>query len=1109
MKTSVKVLLLAISAATVGSAPAAINVRTVKVDDAGNPAHPTTGLGAVAYPYYIGTYEVTNAEYAAFLNAVAATDPHELYSPLMARGDYGGIDRSGSSGSYRYAARAERANKPVNCVSFWCAARFANWLTNGQPVGPCGPTTTETGCYNLNGVTNPPNTTITRDATAWANGGVAIANVDEWCKAAFYQPAAKGGDAAGYWLYPTATNTRPGTSAANPDPGNNANYTPSGFIPGNMVPATDVGEFEHSSSYYGTFDQAGNVWEWLDTAPLSGAANSRVLGGGASAFDDGIFQSTYDPRGTARDPISKLWDWGFRIVRLPPHPLISAHPATRSGVAGENIELSVGASGDNESPLQYQWYKAGVPIPDAVAANLPLIGLSPAHAGIYDVAVSIGSEEVLSRPAVVGVIPPAGARTVGNVTTRPEWQNIVHPNGNVYDQFLLDGPAGTFTPDPGEIARCSSLDPNGSIVQVEMSGAGAVTIVLAGATGPATPQLYNQAGVQYMKGKATVILAGADETTHVSIYSVGPLTNPGVVRPDVAYRGWADIAAFGVTSTNGRLGGIHQGNVGFNANTGFTGIYAPTVHTLGSLIVVHDIAATDTAIPYLYFAPGGQIAVKIAGGGLAQPNGEGITVSGLSEVTMGAGQASTGALAPAQAIQTALVTDDQSDVTGTIVVEPSFVIARMPSHMTVGRGGNAAFHVEVRGAGLTYQWYQGESGDTARPISGATTATLVTLPVRETASYWVRVQQGAATLDSATATVSLGMGADAGRTLRGNGSSIVRALGALPIPTTTPTAMAQAVTAMAAGEDCSLFVTTDGKLWGLGSNLRGRLGLGGTGALFETFETPAFIADGVVAAATGWDHSVFIKADGSLWAMGNNAYGQLGDGTTTTRLTPVKIADNVAAASVGTYHSLFLTTGGVLMATGSNTAGQLGDGTQIQRNTPVRIADSVASISAGAMHSIFVKTDGSLWAMGLSEYGRLGGGYDGYFAHASPRSVGSGAAMAVAGGEHSLVLKRDGTLWATGRNDVGQLGAGDLTNRNTAVQIASGVASISAGLAHSLFLKIDGSVWGMGENSNCELGDGSLTDRNAPVRVADDAAAVAAGSHHSLLLSAAAKTPAP
>ena len=155
-----------------------------------------------------------------------------------------------------------------------------------------------------------------------------------------------------------------------------------------------------------------------------------------------------------------------------------------------------------------------------------------------------------------------------------------------------------------------------------------------------------------------------------TIYSVGTATNPGVIRPDVAYVGWADVAVAGIVSSDGGLGGIHQGNASYNAKLGYTGLYAPTVNSVGGSVVVHAIAASDHALPFLSFAPGSQVEVKIAGSSLTQSAGDSISVSGLSQVQMGAGQDSCGRPAPAQAIQTRLLDAAGIDVTAALVVGP-------------------------------------------------------------------------------------------------------------------------------------------------------------------------------------------------------------------------------------------------------------------------------------------------------------------------------------------------------------------------------------------------------------------------------------------------------
>ena len=115
---------------TASTASAQITIPTVPIGNPGNAPDPTTGYGSMAYTYNIGQTEVTYAQYAAFLNAKAASDPFNLYTNFMASSQ-GGIFRTGSPGSYIYSTISGRENTPVNTVSFWSAARFANWMAVG------------------------------------------------------------------------------------------------------------------------------------------------------------------------------------------------------------------------------------------------------------------------------------------------------------------------------------------------------------------------------------------------------------------------------------------------------------------------------------------------------------------------------------------------------------------------------------------------------------------------------------------------------------------------------------------------------------------------------------------------------------------------------------------------------------------------------------------------------------------------------------------------------------------------------------------------------------------------------------------------------------------
>ncbi|MFG0327502.1 MAG: formylglycine-generating enzyme family protein [Phycisphaerales bacterium JB037] len=283
----------------------------VTVGNAGNAADPTTGFGSVGYEYRIGTYEVTNAQYAAFLNAVAASDPNQLYTTLMGSDARGGITRSGSDGSYTYSVKANMGNKPVNFVNWYDAARMANWMTNGQGSGG-----TESGVYTLTGIDSI--STINRDLSN--PNQVFIPNEDEWYKAAYHQPETLGGDSDGYWLYPTASNSVPTIAMASStgdisNPGTNvANYlfgADWNSVNGHVTTVGSAGP--DSASFYGTSDQGGNVWEWNETLFVS---SRGIRGGSWEDFEDALRSS----EGSHHAPTDKLPYIGFRLARPVPGP---------------------------------------------------------------------------------------------------------------------------------------------------------------------------------------------------------------------------------------------------------------------------------------------------------------------------------------------------------------------------------------------------------------------------------------------------------------------------------------------------------------------------------------------------------------------------------------------------------------------------------------------------------------------------------------------------------------------------------------------------------------------------------------------------------------------
>jgi formylglycine-generating enzyme required for sulfatase activity len=262
----------------------------VTVGDPGNAADKNKkGYGAVAYTYRISRFEVTNAQYAAFLNAVAATHTNGLYNTDM-NSVYGGIAQSGSPGSYTYSTIAGREEMPVNYVSFYDALRFANWLHNGQPTGAQDGSTTEDGAYDMS---------LGSSVVRRAGAQVFLPSEDEWYKAAYYA----GSDS--YYDYPAGSDSQ--TTCAGP--GATANTANCFNAVGDL---TDVGSYTGSDSPSGTFDQGGNVWEWNEA--LTGGSYRGLRGGSFGNFQIVLAASyRYDDYPTYEDIAV-----GFRVARTVP-----------------------------------------------------------------------------------------------------------------------------------------------------------------------------------------------------------------------------------------------------------------------------------------------------------------------------------------------------------------------------------------------------------------------------------------------------------------------------------------------------------------------------------------------------------------------------------------------------------------------------------------------------------------------------------------------------------------------------------------------------------------------------------------------------------------------
>ena len=319
------------------------SLQFVTVGNPGNAADTTTGYGSygygsVPYVYQMGKYDVTIGQYCQFLNAVAATDTYGLYNSdlaLMSGWETNsmptvGIVQSGSPGSYTYSvsytagawssyvaynsnlypsALAAANDAPIFDMTWGDAARFCNWLQNGQPtnLGEAAGST-ETGAYTLNGDTSSYLETRNPNATYF------IPSENEWYKAAYFNPSN-----GTYWLYPTQSNTVP-SYALRP----RGRTTPISLNGSNQTDSTNcltpVGAFLASPGPYGTYDMGGDVWQWNEAI-----IQSETLGG-CRGLRGGSWGDNYrQPARSIGDDYdnaasANIWGYGFRVATSVPEP---------------------------------------------------------------------------------------------------------------------------------------------------------------------------------------------------------------------------------------------------------------------------------------------------------------------------------------------------------------------------------------------------------------------------------------------------------------------------------------------------------------------------------------------------------------------------------------------------------------------------------------------------------------------------------------------------------------------------------------------------------------------------------------------------------------------
>jgi len=320
------------------------------------------------------------------------------------------------------------------------------------------------------------------------------------------------------------------------------------------------------------------------------------------------------------------------------------------------------------------------------------------------------------------------------------------------------------------------------------------------------------------------------------------------------------------------------------------------------------------------------------------------------------------------------------------------------------------------------------------------------------------------------------------------------------------------ITMVMGGELHNVALKSDGTVWVWGSDVTDQLGDGGT--TNSLWPTQVNGLSSVTKLGSRGYHSVAVEADGTVWDWGSDRFGALGDGQNVQNpgyTTPVKVTGvtNPIMVTAGYMFSVALLQDHTLVAWGNNADGEMGNGTSGGYQSspePVTGIDNVVWVSAGWTHVVAIRSDGTVWTWGANSwtgsfdcedsydsnnlgffcgYGKLGDGTEND--HYTPEQVPglSGAIMALAGDSYTAVLLRDGTVWTFGSNGAGQLGVTGIYQSLSPVQVQGlcHAVYIMARDFHSQALCSDGSLWSWGSGTSGELGNGAFSNSAVPVKV--------------------------
>lgn len=759
---------------------------------------------------------------------------------------------------------------------------------------------------------------------------------------------------------------------------------------------------------------------------------------------------------------------------------------------GDSLTFVVIASGT--PPLSYQWQLAGSNVTGATSASYHIASISSANAGVYTCVVSnvCGATSAATTQGVTLAV-----NSLPTITAQPVATSVCAGTGNSASFAVAAGGTGPLTYQwlKGGAPISSSANPTAATANLTLTNvaggdaANYVCVVSNGCSSgiPSNSVSLTVNGVPTITGQPSATSACVGSSMGFSVTATGTgltyqwqkggtnisaATNASAITATLTISSVAsgDAGTYSCVVSNGCSSGIPSNGAALTVNT------APT-------ITAQPVATSACA--------GNSASFTVTASGTApftyQWLKAGVAISSSSNPSAATASLTLTNVAAGDAVNYSCVVTNVCSSTGatstsaSLTVNAAPAISTQPVSQTKHAGGTAIFSVSATGtAPLTYVW--------KKTLGASVTAVGHNFPAC-TLSNVLKTDSGSVI----TCTVSNGC----------NSSGFVSSSAILNVISFVK---------VAAGGNSSLVMASDGTVWGFGENAGGQFGIGSAtqaNSPVQVLSLPSNVANIAISEY----HSLFLMGDSTVYACGINGYGQLGDGTNTSRTTPVKIPtlSGIDAIAVGGYHSLFHSSyGGGAYGCGDNSKGQLGLGTSVlSSNVPANVLlysyYQYSVVGAGTSHSLlYCGYSTGIYGCGSNSGGQVGDGSGiNQFTPVSVLNTASyGYPTFMTGGNDFSFAIAGGILFAWGDNGNGQLGDGTTTSRPAPIQIGlSNVQIIAAGYDHSLFLTTGGALYACGANGQGQLGDGTTVNKTSPASIiSTGVVSVAAGYNHSLLV---------